>query len=582
MPEPWVHLFANMSRAGRIRRKRVRPAGLAAVLLLTSGAAACADMFAARSYRQPVQAMGAGSVPSVNACPQVSPGMLYRFVAGMDQCVTPLSPSELGLINSFFATNVLKKGLAPGNVADIVTYLDQASQPGTRKSFVVGEGGQIPLSIASRDAPRDYRYVVSWGTSALLSAAPGGHSSFLQVISWDETARHFDYFQYMPQIDDQSGADKVWAWAGRSDFAYDSRSRGKGCFDCHTNGTIIMKELETPWNNWNSETASIVSSHVPQAVAAEALFQGSSGAAQLQNLIEGGLNIFHAERIKRNTILDASSHTCTLTGVPDFLHHVTTGTTVNFVSSQVRSAGEEDVPVPLALLFGARLLRETLNVNPDFSGDLSVPRAVYNNFLTQQKYALVQQGRNGPLYTAPGSTYFAAFVPDLSFEDVLVARLLTNEQGCFSVPLIPAKFFAAIAMTDFANPVFSDKRPLLQAYADKIEQGTVSASQNTIVDDFVGAVRQAAGAQAPCDFQGDSANCSAEQQFLGYWDIPGDWRTAYADLVGAYLKNFMGNAGAKTDLLLRAEAVRHQFTQWPTISNLDEFSLLLPEPGAAN
>ncbi|WP_415919560.1 hypothetical protein [Tateyamaria sp. SN6-1] len=515
-------------------------------------------------------------------CADVEAGKLYQFVDGRDTCLTALDAATLADINSAYATGVLKKGLTPDDVAQIVEYVDAANIADGHESFLVAEGGQIPLSIAPRDAPRNYRYVVAWDGDVFLSAAPGGDSSFLQVISWDETAQHFDFFEYRQQVGSAQPT-KVWSWAGRSDMSQDPQLRGRGCFDCHTNGVTIMKELVTPWNNWQSQTASIAASHVPEAVANEALFQNRTGAEVLEGKIKGAVTTFHNARIRRQAIFDRATKSFTLSGVPGFLRHATQGTTTNFVSSQIRSTNDErTVTIPLDLLLADDLLRSTLGIDYKISPDaLTVPRDIYADYIAKKEYALVQAGRDGPLYVSPGSTYFTGFVPGVSFEDVLVIRLLQNPVAGVDYSLIPPKFFAAIAMTDFPNPLFSDKRSALQAYADQIPSGRVSPDENTVVDDFVKAVTATAQGQAACD-TASVLTCSPEQQFLHYWSAGDDWQSAFGDVVMRYFEEEWSGPDAATKLLDQAEAARTQFAKWPIISNLNEFSLLLPEPGAAN
>jgi hypothetical protein len=48
-----------------------------------------------------------------------------------------------------------------------------------------------------------------------------------------------------------------WVWAGDSNLALAEPSRGQGCFDSHVNGSVVMKELKSPWNNWQSMKATI-------------------------------------------------------------------------------------------------------------------------------------------------------------------------------------------------------------------------------------------------------------------------------------------------------------------------------------
>ena len=49
----------------------------------------------------------------------------------------------------------------------------------------------------------------------------------------------------------------MWMFAGNSRDALRESSRGKGPFESHPSGALLMKELKTPWNNWHSPSANI-------------------------------------------------------------------------------------------------------------------------------------------------------------------------------------------------------------------------------------------------------------------------------------------------------------------------------------
>jgi hypothetical protein len=135
-------------------------------------------------------------------------------------------------------------------------------------------------------------------------------------------------------------------------------------------------------------------------------------------------------------------------------------------------------------------------------------------------------------------------------------------------------------MVDFQNPVFSPKRSSLLQYATKVPTGTIQNGASDVPAQLAGLIAQAAAGQPPCDPTTLDA-CTAEQQFLFYWGLPDDrWRSAIAAAVTAYL-NGVGQRSATPqgagDYLALAASRAVQFKSQPEISNLDEFSLLLPQ-----
>ncbi len=46
-------------------------------------------------------------------------------------------------------------------------------------------------------------------------------------------------------------------WAGMSQHALEDATRGQGPFDSHVNGSLVMKELRSPWVHWHAPQAGI-------------------------------------------------------------------------------------------------------------------------------------------------------------------------------------------------------------------------------------------------------------------------------------------------------------------------------------
>ena len=518
-----------------------------------------------------------------NTCPSVTPGKIYRFIQGIDDCLRPMTEQEIqDNLNDPFAKEVLRQNKFPDNVSEIVQEVDDSISSFQHFSYLVGEGTQIPLSVAPRDASRNLRYVVTFGTSPndaqiFLSASPGGNSSFHQVISWDSDSQQYNYYERIQQ---------VWSWAGNSSFARKSSTVGLGCFDCHHNGVVIMKELESPWNNWQSQLANVSPLVVPTAVAEEDLFQNLTGAEVLEGALQSGVqnyyNQWRKDRYQRN------GSTIQLSDVNEMLRHLTTNTTINFRSSSIQSNGQQTSPpdrnidgIPRDFFVWDSVLGTFLNIEysiPNFE----FQRNDYDAYLLQNKFELIQTSSTAPLgevaddrivYTKDGSTYFSFFVPVPSFEDSFMARQLKN------AGIVTDKFMTALLMVDFKNPVFSEKRPNLQKYADQITTGTIDNGISSVPNDFVQLVSQD-NTQPACTFN-TFDNCSAEQQFLYIWNLPDDqWKNSAKQLIQEYLDELDSlSANEQLDRLMQLSVKRRlefQSSNWKPLSNLDEFSLLLP------
>jgi hypothetical protein len=143
-----------------------------------------------------------------------------------------------------------RRGRWPMTLEEVLDGLTEAGELPAQSVYLIGEAGQIP----PHEAPglrRDFRFAITRAepgkdADLLVSSDPG--SVFLQVAAWDPQARVFNYYMRISP---------AWVWTGDSWSALAPESRGKGCFDSHVNGSVVMKELKQPWSNWQSMSATI-------------------------------------------------------------------------------------------------------------------------------------------------------------------------------------------------------------------------------------------------------------------------------------------------------------------------------------
>jgi hypothetical protein len=108
-----------------------------------------------------------------------------------------------------------------------------------------------------------------------------------------------------------------------------------------------MKELKRPWNNWQSQLATIDLSVLPEMVANDRNLSQLIGAEVLEQDIGGGVSQYY------NAWLDShiSEDLKTVTEVPELLRHITTTTSVNFESNNPSPGNTEIVPPKNFFLF---------------------------------------------------------------------------------------------------------------------------------------------------------------------------------------------------------------------------------------
>jgi hypothetical protein len=488
-------------------------------------------------------------------------------------------------LNDLWGKEVLRQGKFPQEVKDSQEVIAKANPNLTEKIYLVAEGGQIPLSVAPRDKNRDPRLAITWKSdgilSTLLSGKPGTKTGFLQVIAWDSQKKEFNYYEL--------NQEKNWSWAGDSSHARQPKFMGQGCFDCHHNGSVIMKELKRPWNNWQSQLATIDLSVLPEMVAKDPNLSQLIGAEVLEQDIGGGVSQYY------NAWLDShiSEDLKTVTEVPELLRHLTTTTSVNFESSNnPRLQNPKTVPPKNFFLFDEVLSKLTVGYKfPDTSVDTNEFKQIIDN----KGFALRRCDRstdankcqpNTVDYEQKGTTFNPFFVPVPSNEDTFVIQNLMkftvnrNNQRK-NIQFITDKFAAAILMVDFQNPVFSPVRSSLQTYVDKLDVATIDdRGGSNIPSLFVAQIQEAVKNQPPCSTQ-DLDSCSAEQQFLNTWSLPdATWKDTVNQRIQAYLNAVntqIANGTGLSDYVDLSISRGRQFASIDPINNLFEFSLLLPQ-----
>jgi hypothetical protein len=129
----------------------------------------------------------------------------------------------------------------------VLAALDRAASEadalGRQMIFLVGEGSQIPFSPDTASLQRNLRFLVTRGSG------PGGPdvllSSFhpdegdVELMAWDRRSGGFNFYRTV-------GANSGWVFAGNSRHALADPTQGKGPFESHRSGNILMKELRAP------------------------------------------------------------------------------------------------------------------------------------------------------------------------------------------------------------------------------------------------------------------------------------------------------------------------------------------------
>jgi hypothetical protein len=499
---------------------------------------------------------GLASLSTLSSSPAYGePLALLRFVEGVDSAPTPMADSEVAAqLNDPWATLILRQGTFPPNLEQALAALNQLNSADDglpeQQSYFVSESGHIPVDASSNALPREFRMVITRRggmasqPSVLISAPAGQRAHFIELMSWDQRKRAFNFYR--------RSQDEQWTWKGDTRDALRPATHLQGCFACHVNGVPVMKELRAPWNNWHSQAASIPREAISdEAIRQSPLFQNKSGANQLEPVVRGWIAEATATRIA-----DAMQGD-TVTEAPTLLRSLFETTTVNFTASlQTSERPMPTLTLPSRFFLNFDVLSGVLGLNVPPGFKTVVQRTLYTNTLTKFAFRL-EDGA----FTRKGDTHFAFFVPEPAQEDVTAIRQLIAQQ------VITQPFATCVLMVDFPNPIFSAARSRLLQYVPTT--GHIQAGQSDLAERTAQAIVQAAMTQ-PID--------SPEGQFAALWQLsPTQLQKEAEKRIKQYLtavqKRLKTQAGLD-DYTRLAEARRRQFV---TVSALDESPLLLPK-----
>ncbi|MEK6225271.1 MAG: hypothetical protein AABM40_03150 [Chloroflexota bacterium] len=479
---------------------------------------------------------------------------MFRFIPGVDspEAIASLNSADLGELHDPVARLVLGRGIFPRSAAEFLTAIaahDQAADGlPSQRTFLAGEGAQI----ANLKVDRQLRFVITRGRregeqpDVLISTSATGSpfDGFLQVIGWDDKRRLYNFYQRL--------FGNAWFWSGNSEHALRSPSRGRGPFDSHVNGTLVMKELKQPWLNWHSMNASIHQDLLRESTLSGSLFaQELSGAEDLeQQVMRPGVRRSTAARVAR------SCDGVTVREAPLLLRHLFDSTTVNLASTTLQSTriqATTDVMLPLSFFLASDLLLNGgLGLESAVTGARKTSGKAYLSSLAQFEVAL-----KAPGFHQSGDTFFAFVVPERSLEDDEVVREMLR------LGWLTPRFVACALMVDLANPVFSNLRAeLTQVVPDELALAQDGGFSETLANLIVA--------------KATKSGVSGAAEFASLWNLGTEaWRDAAVQRISSYVAAVdrrLTTEDGFADYFRLAESRRREFARTP----LREFCLTLP------
>jgi phosphatidylserine/phosphatidylglycerophosphate/cardiolipin synthase-like enzyme len=491
-----------------------------------------------------------------------APNTLHRRVLGLDAAARTMTAGEIERLNDPFGRLLRSGAPFPLTLRALLAALDGlvgADALPAQLVFVAGDGGHIKWSAETDALERTLRFVIARGSAEftlLVSSSTlidsSDNAAFLQIIGWDATDEVFHYYERLFG---------TYFWAGMSHHALEDGTRGQGPFDSHVNGSLVMKELRSPWMNWHAPQAGINQDTFAPAdpLPQDPLFRARVTAERLESqVVRPGIRRWNAARVAKAIGADGAWR-----NVLQFVRQVVTDTTVNLASSETAShvlADDMLFRPPLSFFLNRDILFDVLELelpDPDAAA-IEISGKHYRACL--QRYDV---HRSDGTIRVDGDVHFAFLTPEPTFEDTDLAGQM------LAAGLVTERFLLALSMTDFTTPVFSERRARLLRYVP----GEVAAGQSpgsALETAFVDALTNAVDA----DVQGAGAAGSPEREFLGLWSAP-DLRLEAIKKISDYfdaLRSAASDADTVDGWFRLAEYRRRRFRE----RKLAEFALTTP------
>ncbi len=385
-----------------------------------------------------------GVACDTEGCDDPSPG-LYACQDVVDGSGRPVDDAFLDGLSDTFARKVLKQpGACPRAFSQVVEKLrleDDDRCSGDARAGMIGrivseraqllEESDVVRAVVGRQCGRRLPYELMFATGNIDADNPELPEGDLQVIAYDAPARAFNFYALQGQ-----GEGAQWVFHGSSfDLIDPQRRRTSACASCHTDGGLVMREIDAPWVHWESPSVRTVGAGAVVDRFAE--LGARSTGAELSEVIKAGNARWNRDRAAAladpaNTALHGGSTRA-------LLEPLFCDTSINLQSAGTPS--ELGRPQPVASV------PSSFFVDPAWSIGDAVP-------IDPERYAPALtaigsriEGLVGPRDTFFGLTYVERAAADTDYVQALLELGVVDEE-----------FVLDVLSVDFTTPVYSSQR----------------------------------------------------------------------------------------------------------------------------
>ncbi len=392
-----------------------------------------------------------GRACDTDGCDDPEPDM-YACQDVADRSGRAVDAGFLGGLSDTFARKVLKRpGSCPRSFSEVVAKLrleDRDRCEGDLRTGMLGrivseraqllEESDVVRAVVGRQCGRRLPYELMLATSNIDADNPHLPEGDLQVIAYDAPTGAFNFYALEGQ-----GEGAQWVFHGSSFDLIDATGRDTpACASCHSDGGLVMREIDAPWVHWESPTVRTVGAGAVIDRYAE-LGTRSTGA-ELSEVVKAGNTRWNRARIMA---LGSPSETALHGGsTRPLLEPLFCGTSLNLQSAGTPT--EIGRPRPVASLPSSFFVDPLWNVGDEVPIDSDLYAVALDAVGSRI------EGVIGPSDTYFGLTYVERAASDLDYVRALLELGVVDEE-----------FVLDVLSVDFTAPVYSARRCALLDHA---------------------------------------------------------------------------------------------------------------------
>jgi len=403
-----------------------------------------------------------GLACDTDGCDNPDPDM-FACQNVLDAAGRPLDATVLDGLGDPFAQIVLKRpGECPRSLAEMVAKLrleDSDRCEGDPRTGMLGrivseraqllEKPDVVRAVVSRQCRRRLPYELLFTTPSIDADNPALPEP-VQVMAFDRVSATYNFYALQGE-----GEGAEWVFHGNS-FDQITPNAESACAACHTDGGLVMRELDAPWLHW--ESAEVRTVGAGGVVDRFSELGARSMGAELSEVVQAGNAQWSRTRIR--TLADPARTDLHGGSTRALLEPLFCGSSLNLQSAGTFESRGVVQRVPSSFFVDPMLRPQ---------GAVEIDEAAYIAALGEVGSHI--EGLVGPRDTLFGFTFVERAAADVAYIEALIERGIVDEE-----------FVLDVLSVDFTAPVYSLPRCALLDHAPTFDAlgGTTPPPDDTV------------------------------------------------------------------------------------------------------